>query len=125
MRRKHRRGGNSVGNLGIGGGILAFALLRATDLPVRLLAIIGAALGVILAAQRNIHGGRCWPVSRPVSSSSATPAGHAQCGAPFSVVTTQSQSQKGPRSLKIRVRTAVSRVVRQQRSVIVVLNIPD
>jgi membrane associated rhomboid family serine protease len=48
--------GNSVGNLGITGGILALALLSGPNLPSRLLAGTGIVLGVILVVQRNIHG---------------------------------------------------------------------
>lgn len=48
-------GGNSVGNLGMAGGILALALLRGRPVN-RVLAVIGIALGIVLLAERNIHG---------------------------------------------------------------------
>ncbi|HEX3723124.1 MAG TPA: hypothetical protein VHV31_10055 [Nitrolancea sp.] len=49
-------GGNSVGNLGMAGGLLALAILRGTNLPIRLLAAVGVLLGFVLLFQRNIHG---------------------------------------------------------------------
>src|SRR6185312_8068668 len=49
-------GGNSVANLGMAGGILALALLRGSNLLIRLLAVVGVALGAVLLLQRNIHG---------------------------------------------------------------------
>lgn len=48
--------GNSVGNLGLAGGILALAVLHGTNLSIRLIAGCGIALGVILLIQRDIHG---------------------------------------------------------------------
>ena len=48
--------GNSVGNLGIAGGILALALVRGPNTVARLLAIAGVAAGLLLLLQRNIHG---------------------------------------------------------------------
>jgi membrane associated rhomboid family serine protease len=48
-------GGNSVGDLGMAGGVLAFTLLRGHSIH-RLLAVIGIALGIVLLAERNIHG---------------------------------------------------------------------
>ena len=49
-------GGNSVGNLGMAGGLLALVIMRGTNLPIHLLAAGGGALGFVLLFQWNIHG---------------------------------------------------------------------
>jgi membrane associated rhomboid family serine protease len=55
LRWQHIGGGNSVGDLGLAGGVLALAFMHGRPLH-RLLAVLGIALGIVLLVERNIHG---------------------------------------------------------------------
>jgi len=48
--------GNSVGNLGMAGGILALALVHGPNLVARILGAAGVIVSLLLLLQRNIHG---------------------------------------------------------------------